>query len=126
MPPPRNRTLAYVGLMSDALSTRATLDTETMWRTMRAMLEREFSVIERDTVHDDSLDILVDVMGADRGLVLVVDQSGTPRTINARGKGKTLGPLEREEVSKTIIHRALETGECVTWDGASIPASSSV
>jgi transcriptional regulator with GAF, ATPase, and Fis domain len=112
--------------MSDALSTRATLDTETMWRTMRAMLERVFSVIERDTVLDDSLDILVDVMGADRGLVLVVDEAGTPRTINARAKGKTLGPLEREEISKTIIHRALETGECVTWDGTSVQASSSV
>jgi transcriptional regulator with GAF, ATPase, and Fis domain len=112
--------------MSDALSTRATLDTETMWRTMRAMLERVFGVLERDTVLDDSLDILVDIIGADRGLVLVVDESGTPRTINARGKGKTLGPLEREEISKTIIHRALETGECVTWDATSLPASSSV
>jgi len=112
--------------MSDALSTRATLDTDTMWRTMRAMLERVFGVLERDTVLDDSLDILVDVIGADRGLVLVVDESGTPRTINARGKGKTLGPLEREEISKTIIHKALETGECVTWDVTSLNASSSV
>ena len=112
--------------MSEALSTRATLDTETMWRTMRAMLERVFGVIERDSVLDDSLDILVEIIGADRGLILVVDESGTPRTINARGKGKTLGPLEREEISKTIIHRALETGECVTWDVTELDPSSSV
>ena len=112
--------------MSDALSTRATLDGDTMWRTMRALLERVFGVLERDTVLDDSLDILVDIIGADRGLVLVVDETGTPRTINARGKGKTLGPLEREEISKTIIHRALETGECVTWDVSSLDASASV
>ena len=58
---------------------------------MRVLLERVFGVLERDTVLDDCLDILVDVIGADRGLVLVVDESGTPRTINARGKGKTLG-----------------------------------
>ncbi len=112
--------------MAQALSSQATLDTDTMWRSMRAMLERVFGVLERESVLDDSLDILVEIMGADRGLVLVVDESGTPRTINARGNGKTLGPLEREEISKTIIHRALETGECVTWDGTAAPASSSV
>jgi sigma-54 specific flagellar transcriptional regulator A len=112
--------------MSEALSTRATLDADMMWSTMRALLERVFGVLERETVLDDSLDILVDIIGADRGLVLVVDETGTPRTINARGKGKTLGPLEREEISKTIIHKALETGECVTWDVSSLSASASV
>jgi transcriptional regulator with GAF, ATPase, and Fis domain len=112
--------------MSDALSTRANLDSETMWRTMRAMLERVFGVLERDTVLDDSLDILVEVIGADRGLVLLIDETGTPRTINARAKGKTLGPLEREEISKSIIQRVLDTGECVTWESASVDVSASV
>jgi transcriptional regulator with GAF, ATPase, and Fis domain len=113
-------------LMSDALSTRAVLDADTMWSTMRVLLERVFGVLERETVLDDSLDILVDIIGADRGLVLAVDETGTPRTVNARGKGKTLGPLEREEISKTLIRRALETGECATWDVSSLSASSSV
>ncbi|MDB5220163.1 MAG: Nitrogenase (molybdenum-iron)-specific transcriptional regulator NifA [Myxococcaceae bacterium] len=112
--------------MSEALSTRAHLDADTMWRTMRLLLERVFGVLERDTVLDDCLDILVDIIGADRGLVLLVDESGTPRTVNARGKGKTLGPLEREEISKTLIHRALETGECATWDVTMLNASESV
>lgn len=112
--------------MPEALSTRATLDAVTMWSTMRALLERVFGVLERDTVLDDCLDILVDIIGADRGLVLVVDESGTPRTINARAKGKTLGPLDREEISKTVIRRALDTGECATWDVSSLSASSSI
>jgi transcriptional regulator with GAF, ATPase, and Fis domain len=112
--------------MSDALATRAVLDATTMWDAMRLLLDRVFGVLERDTVLDDCLDILVDLLGADRGLVLVVDEVGTPRTINARGKGKTLGPLEREEISKTLIHRALDTGECATWDVSSLSASSSV
>jgi transcriptional regulator with GAF, ATPase, and Fis domain len=112
--------------MSEALSTRANLDADTMWRTMRILLERVFGVLERDTVLDDCLDILVEIIGADRGLVLLVDESGTPRTVNARGKGKTLGPLEREEISKTLIHRALETGECATWDVTMLHASKSV
>ena len=112
--------------MFDALATRAVLDADTMWRTMRVLLDRVFGVLEQDSVLDDCLDILVDLLGADRGLVLVVDEQGTPRTINARGKGKTLGPLEREEISKTLIHRALESGECATWDVGALSPSSSV
>ena len=118
--------LGYLRLMSDALSTRAAPDPETMWRTMRVLLDRVFGVLERDTVLDDCLDILVDVLGADRGLVLVVDEAGTPRTLHGRGKRKNLDALEREEISKTMIHRALETGECVTWDVSALSASSSV
>ena len=112
--------------MSEALASRAVLDESTMWRTMRQLLDRVFGVLDRDTVLDDCLDILVEILGADRGLVLTVDEVGTPRTINARGKGKTLGPLEREEISKTLINRALETGESATWSAGALAASSSV
>ena len=113
-------------LMTDALSTRPVLDADTMWKTMRVLLDRVFGVLERETVLDDTLDILVELLGADRGLVMVVDEAGTPRTINARAKGKTLSALEREEISKTVIRKALETGECVTWDVSALSASSSV
>jgi transcriptional regulator with GAF, ATPase, and Fis domain len=112
--------------MPAALSTQANLDPETMWRTMRALLDRVYGILDRETVLDDCLDILIDLLGADRGLVLVIDGSGTPRTINARGQGRTLGPLDREEISKTIIRKALDTGECVTFDIGSLQASSSV
>mgnify|MGYP001473010663 CR=1 FL=1 len=112
--------------MADALSTRARLDPEAMWGTMRVLIDRVFGVLERDSVLDDCLDILVELLGADRGLVVVVDEVGASRTINARGKGKTLGAIEREEISKTIIKKALETGACVTWDVSSLSASASV
>ena len=93
---------------------------------MRLLLDRVFGVIERDTVLDDCLDILVELLGADRGLVLAVAEDGTTRTIHGRGKRKNLDALEREEISKTVIHQALETGECVTWGVTSTIASSSV
>jgi transcriptional regulator with GAF, ATPase, and Fis domain len=112
--------------MSEALAAQATLSPETMWSTMRVLLDRVFGVLERETVLDDTLDILVELLGADRGLVLVVDGSGTPRTINARGKGKTLTLADREEISKTMIRSALESGQCVTWDVTSLSRSSSV
>lgn len=112
--------------MGDALATRASLEPETMWSAMRALLDRVFGVLEQETVLDDCLDILVDILGADRGLVLVSDDAGAVRTVHARGKGKTLDALEREEISKTIIRQAIETGQCVKWDASSLSASSSV
>jgi transcriptional regulator with GAF, ATPase, and Fis domain len=112
--------------MDSALASRARLDGDTLWRTMRTLIDRVFGVLERESVLDDCLDILVDLIGADRGLVLVVAEDGSTRTINARARGKTLGPLEREEISKTLIHRVLETNACVTWDMSSMASSSSV
>jgi transcriptional regulator with GAF, ATPase, and Fis domain len=112
--------------MANPLASQPTLDPDAMWRAMRVLLDRVFGVIEHDSALDDCLDIVVELLGADRGLVLVVDEVGTPRTINARACRKPLGPLEREEISKTIIREALESGECVTWDMSSLSASSSV
>src|SRR5262249_30725401 len=102
--------LRYPFLMPDPLASQPSLDPDAMWRTMRVLLDRVFGVIEQDSAFDDCLDIVVELLGADRGLVLVVDEVGTPRTIHARACRKPLGPLEREEISKTIIRQALETG----------------
>ena len=112
--------------MLEALSTRTTLDPATLWRTTRELIDRIFRVLDGDAVLDDCLDIIVELVGADRGLIVAVDESGATRTVNARGKGKTLGAAEREEISKTIIRQALDSGDCVTWDLASIRPSSSV
>lgn len=112
--------------LPDALSTRAAPDPETMWRTMRMLVDRVFGVLERETVLDDCLDILVELLGADRGLIVAIDEAGTPRAIHGRGNKKNLDALEREEISKTMIRRARDTGECVTWDVSAMSASSSV
>jgi transcriptional regulator with GAF, ATPase, and Fis domain len=111
--------------MMDALAARSNLDPEVIWRATQILIDRVFGVLERDGALDDCLDIVVELLGADRGLVLVVDESGVPRTIHARACKKPLGPLEREEISKTIIRSALESGECVTWDMSSIPPTAS-
>ncbi len=102
--------------MSDALANQQTLDTETMWRYMRQLVDRLFGVLESDQVLDDSLDILVDVLGADRGLVLVTRADGSTIVVNARGRGKSLAPHEREEMSRTLIRDALDAGHGVVLD----------
>jgi transcriptional regulator with GAF, ATPase, and Fis domain len=110
--------------MSDALASTPTLDVETMWRTMRRLVDRVFGVLEGDDALDDCLDVVVDVLGADRGMVLVRAADGGARVVNARGRGKALSAEEREEVSRQIIHRALETGEGVVWDPLTAPRAS--
>ena len=76
--------------MSDALTSHQALDAETVWRYMRQLVDRLFGVLESEAVLDDSLDILVDVLGADRGLVVAIDTDGSTRVVNARGRGKSL------------------------------------
>src|SRR5579871_6246360 len=112
--------------MAQSLAARPSLDSDTMWRTMRELLHRVFGVIDRDQALDDSLDIIVELLGADRGQVVVADPDGVTRTIHARAGKRAVDPTEREEISKTIIRRAFETGECVTWDAGSLPTSASV
>jgi two-component system, NtrC family, nitrogen regulation response regulator GlnG len=101
--------------MAEALSARATVDAETMWKATRLLLDRVFGVLDRESVFEDCLDIIVEILGADRGLVLVVDETGAGRTLLGRSGGRSLSVVEREEISKTIIRQALETASCVTW-----------
>ncbi len=102
--------------MSDALTSHQALDVETVWRYMRQLVDRLFGVLESDAVLDDSLDILVDVLGADRGLVVAIDADGGTRVVNARGRGKSLSLEERVEISQSLIRQAIESGKGVTWD----------
>jgi len=102
--------------MSEALANQQTLDSDTMWRTMRQLVDRLFGVLESENVLDDTLDILVEVLGADRGLVLLTSSDGSTQVINARGHGKSLATYEREEMSKAVIRQALDTGRGVVWD----------
>ena len=103
--------------MSDVpLSRQPILDAEAMWRTTRQLLDRLFGVIEGDDAMDDCLDALVDVLGADRGLLLLASSDGGALAVNGRGGGRALTAMEREEVSRTVVRQAIETRRCVTWD----------
>ena len=107
------------------LSRQANLDAEAMWRTTRNLVDRFFGVIDGDDAMDDCLDALVDVLGADRGLLLLTSSDGGVLAINGRGKGEALTTMEREEVSRTIVREAIETRRCVQWDPLSAAAGQS-
>jgi DNA-binding NtrC family response regulator len=91
---------------------------ESMWRDMRRFVARAFVALEKDWAVDECLDIVVDLLGADRGMVLLRQPDGGMRVVNARGHKRALAAEEREEMSRTIVRRALEQDECVVWDPA--------
>ena len=110
--------------MQENLASHASVDHATMWRYMCQLVDRLFTALEGESALDDGLDILVDVLGADRGLILLTRSDGTSQVVNARAQRKPLTPEEREEISKTIIHEALETNRCVVWDPAAAQSAS--
>jgi transcriptional regulator with GAF, ATPase, and Fis domain len=102
-----------------------TLNHEVMWRQMCRLLQRVHEALDSDSLLDDCLDIVVELLDADRGLTMVTAPDGTLRVINARGQKKGLLPLEREEVSRTIMRQALDSGRCIVWDPLTAAATSS-
>jgi transcriptional regulator with GAF, ATPase, and Fis domain len=101
------------------------LDTATLWRHLQRLVERVTAALDGETVVDDCLDIVVELLGADRGFVTLEQEDGTTRVVNARGPHRPLSPPEREEISRTIVRRAIDTDTIVVWNAADQPLESS-
>lgn len=118
--------------LASSFTPREALTHESMWRHMRRLVDRAFVALEKDWAVDECLDIVVDLLGADRGMILLHQASvgGTGacadgmQVVNARGHKRALAAEEREEMSRTIVRRALESDECVVWDPAQAQATS--
>jgi transcriptional regulator with GAF, ATPase, and Fis domain len=102
----------------EGLSTRTDLDYDTLWGALRDFLGRIGQVTDLDTVLVESLDALIDIFGADRGMILVRAADGTPYPIHARRWKTRLKPHEQVEISRTAVQRVLDSGELLAWDPA--------
>ncbi|MBI2391558.1 MAG: sigma 54-interacting transcriptional regulator [Deltaproteobacteria bacterium] len=113
--------------MTTSLSNRRKLDDASLWAAICRLHERLFGVLEGDEAIEQGLDVLVDVLGADRGMLLLAQSDGSAHVFKARGQRGALDALEHEEISRTIVQRALQTGQLVEWDPMSgLGASQSV
>ena len=101
---------------SSSLAAQGVPDAAPLWRALRQLVERVGVALEGDTVVDDCLDLVVDLLGADRGLVVLERDDGVPAVVHARGPRKKLAPGEQEEVSRTIVRQALESDSAVFWE----------
>jgi transcriptional regulator with GAF, ATPase, and Fis domain len=102
-------------MLQPKLSEHLQLEHVLMWDAMRQLVDGLVTSVDRVTFMDDCLDRLVEVFGADRGLILLTDSSGLSHAINGRSGNRALSPYEREEISKTLIKEVMEKGECVIW-----------
>ncbi|HEX8793597.1 MAG TPA: sigma 54-interacting transcriptional regulator [Polyangiaceae bacterium] len=98
------------------LSSAASLDAEALWKATQQLVDRLLGAIESEDALDACLDVLVDVLGADRGLLLLRGSDGAVLVANGRGRGRALSAAEREEASRTVVREAMEKRHCVQWD----------
>jgi len=82
-----------------------------LWEVVCRLLDQVATRSGKGELLDSLLDTLVEHYDAERGLIL---SSG--RVLAARGPRRELLPSERDEISRTIIRRAEETGEPQIWD----------
>ncbi|HVV84723.1 MAG TPA: sigma 54-interacting transcriptional regulator, partial [Kofleriaceae bacterium] len=92
------------------------LTSTSLWPEARALIARVVDAASRDQFVDDCLDALVELFGADRGVVLLADGAGASLAINARGQGRALSAYEREEISRTIVDDARRHGAPLLWE----------
>ncbi len=93
----------------------ATIDHESLWGAIRSLSCELASALERDALIDECLDCVVELLGADRGMILLGGESSAPVVIHARTRSRALTELEQQEVSRGLIREVLDTGRSVTW-----------
>ena len=111
--------------MDDSLSRCDAPDAATLWVYLQRLVVRVDSVLGADTAVDDCLDIVVELLGADRGAIVFQLEGGAMSVVNARAPGRALSPVEAEEVSRTIVKRALDSQSVVAMESASPALGSS-
>ncbi len=97
-----------------------------LWRDMGRLLERVVSTPVREGFLEECLDTLVELFSAQRGLVLQTNPEGLARVLAARGPKRDLTATERTEISKTVLKRAEDQGDCIVWHPPSMGMSESM
>ncbi|MBL8716731.1 MAG: sigma 54-interacting transcriptional regulator [Myxococcales bacterium] len=103
-------------MVETSLAARRRLDPATLWEAMRQLLDRLFGVLDSEAGMNEGLQILVDVLGADRAFILLVHADGSSQVVKGRDPKGAVHATESEEISRTIVARALAEGGPVRWD----------
>jgi two-component system nitrogen regulation response regulator GlnG len=96
---------------------RRDLDAE-LWAHGQELVARALTSASKDEFLDDTLDHLVEVLRADRGLILLSDETGATCALNARGGNRALSSTERAEISRTLVRQVQERGRPMFWEPA--------
>lgn len=88
---------------------------DALWSALCALIERLGRAVEQRTVLDECLDLLIELLGADRGLILLGGPGEAPLPVNARGHKRALREHERTELSRTVIDAAQRAGRATIY-----------
>jgi len=93
------------------------LDHEKMWAFARDLLGRVYTALDKgDSVLVDGLDAVIELLHADRGLLFLADPDGTTRALVGRRLKRPMSAVEQEEISKTFVRAAIDSGNVFRFD----------
>ena len=104
---------------------RPRADISQLWTRARALVARFADAVDGAAFLDDALDAVVEILAADRGLIVLFEEGGARRVINARGAGKALAREEQKEVVGSLLAEVRQRGETIAFDlvtGAGSPS----
>jgi len=90
-----------------------TLEPRTLALFTRELFDRAGDALAGSAPHSDCLDALLDLLSADRGLMVLVGPRGTRQLFEPKDDEKRLRPAEREEVCKSALREAFDARRCV-------------
>lgn len=95
----------------DRASDPASLDAA--WAALVRLLADLSATDDQTQFLERCLDNLLDLFGPDRALILIHHEDGSVSCPCSRSRGRAVGVVEREAISRTVTSRALSTGQCV-------------
>lgn len=93
---------------------------------LRQLVDQVVTSAGDDDVVDHVLTSLVEMLGADRGLVLLTDAAGATTTIHARGRGGPLSARDTAEISRSVVREVWRSGRALLLEPDVGGASTSV
>ncbi|MBI2567634.1 MAG: sigma-54-dependent Fis family transcriptional regulator [Candidatus Schekmanbacteria bacterium] len=108
-----------------SLAEQLDVDYEALWHGLRRFVSRIANALDLDTALEHCLDALIDILGADRGMIWCLTRDGTPYPVHGRRLGRRLDPLEQAQISETTVRSVLQSGEFLLNDLAAVEGSES-
>ena len=118
---------ASVGIRVNAsLARTPTPSHRQLWDALYALLQHLEASVDQGVFIRDCLDRLIEVVDADRGLLVLLDDDGSRTIVDGRGPHGTLSSKERSEISATIIDEVIRTCEPVFFSADDDVTSASI
>ncbi len=93
------------------------LDRSSLWTRMRFLLENLSTKLESDAFVDESLDLLIELLGARRGVICLRSSDGRWNAIAARKEHRTISVTEIDDRRAALFNQTLRQRRCVVYEG---------